>query len=970
MKKIIQSMLFCLLANFTAQAQQVPQAIHYQAIARDNAGKPMTEKIDVEFNIRDGSANGTIVYAETHNDLKPNSFGLFFAEIGRGGQKQGDFSMINWASGLMFLETEVDGKSLGTVQLLTVPYAFFAESANERQQLDFNPTTRQLSISSGNTVVLPGIGQVSSTEITDGSIQIVDLGFSLPQKLDDLTDVSAALPIADGKVLKWDVAAGAWLPKNDETGTGFTGTLDGLTDVNTAGATAGQVLQWNSSTQIWEPKTLTAPGDDWGSQTVQTNITKITGDGKAVPLSLAANAVTDMELSNNAVTAPKIDKMGATNGQVLKWNNTANRWEPSADEKGVGGDDWGIQKVQTVPAKITGDGDATPLSLAANAVTAFELADNAVTAPKIDKMGATNGQVLKWNNTANRWEPSPDQTGIATVEVSTPLLGDGSAGSPIQLAPGNSFGDVLFWDGSQWIPQQIASSDWSIFGNSGTDASFNFIGTTDDQPISFRTNFTERMRLERDGRLQLFNSQTETTIVGQAAGEFNTGWWNSFFGTNAGKLTTGNNNSFFGAGAGISNTSAYDNSFFGQAAGASTTTGGSNSFFGEAAGLENVGGQYNSFFGRWCGQKNLTNGNSFFGASAGQSNTWGGENCFFGFEAGQFNETEGGNTFMGYQAGKFNTGGSLNCFYGGKAGYKNISGDRNSFFGVWAGYNNTTAGGNSFFGREAGLNNISGEGNNFFGEGAGGANTTGMDNCFFGNTTGFSNQSGRRNICVGTIANIQGIDFEGDICLGFNAATFGNYNSIAIGIDAQSNASNKAVIGNLITTSSIGGRFGWSTLSDARFKTNIRENVPGLALLNLLRPVSYRFDVDGMDKFLGTTARRAERGDTVSLREIEARREAAAVTVTGFLAQEVEQAARSLGYEFSGVDAPANEKDTYGLRYGDFVPVLVKAVQEQQQIIEQQRQQLENQGKMLTDLQANLEALAQSFKQLKAQIDR
>jgi len=53
-----------------------------------------------------------------------------------------------------------------------------------------------------------------------------------------------------------------------------------------------------------------------------------------------------------------------------------------------------------------------------------------------------------------------------------------------------------------------------------------------------------------------------------------------------------------------------------------------------------------------------------------------------------------------------------------------------------------------------------------------------------------------------------------------------------------------------------------------------------------------------------------------------------ALRTNGFIAQEVEQAAHSIGYDFSGVDAPKNENDFYGLRYAEFVVPLVKAVQE------------------------------------------
>jgi len=63
--------------------------------------------------------------------------------------------------------------------------------------------------------------------------------------------------------------------------------------------------------------------------------------------------------------------------------------------------------------------------------------------------------------------------------------------------------------------------------------------------------------------------------------------------------------------------------------------------------------------------------------------------------------------------------------------------------------------------------------------------------------------------------------------------------------------------------------------------------------------------------------------------------------ITGFIAQEVEQVAKSLGFTFSGVDAPDNEKDLYGLRYAEFVVPLVKAVQEQQVMIEQLRKENE-----------------------------
>ena len=63
--------------------------------------------------------------------------------------------------------------------------------------------------------------------------------------------------------------------------------------------------------------------------------------------------------------------------------------------------------------------------------------------------------------------------------------------------------------------------------------------------------------------------------------------------------------------------------------------------------------------------------------------------------------------------------------------------------------------------------------------------------------------------------------------------------------------------------------------------------------------------------------------------------------MSGFIAQEVAEAASELNYEFSGVDVPDSGKDLYSLRYSEFVVPLVKAVQEQQEMIEQQNMVIE-----------------------------
>ena len=66
------------------------------------------------------------------------------------------------------------------------------------------------------------------------------------------------------------------------------------------------------------------------------------------------------------------------------------------------------------------------------------------------------------------------------------------------------------------------------------------------------------------------------------------------------------------------------------------------------------------------------------------------------------------------------------------------------------------------------------------------------------------------------------------------------------------------------------------------------------------------------------------------------------IRMSGFLAQDVEAAAKKIGYDFNGVDVPKNDKSLYGLKYAEFVVPLVKAVQEQQQLIINQQKTIDD----------------------------
>lgn len=145
----------------------------------------------------------------------------------------------------------------------------------------------------------------------------------------------------------------------------------------------------------------------------------------------------------------------------------------------------------------------------------------------------------------------------------------------------------------------------------------------------------------------------------------------------------------------------------------------------------------------------------------------------------------------------------------------------------------------------------------------------------------------------------------------------------AIGYNAVSTGDNRIRIGNSSVTN-IGGQVSWTTLSDGRYKQHIAENVKGLDFILKLRPVTYNLDIHALNKDLQVR----DTSEWSSKYDIEK------ICFSGFIAQEVESTAKSIDYEFSGVDKPLNPNGQYGLRYAEFVVPLVKAMQEQQQQIE------------------------------------
>ena len=234
-------------------------------------------------------------------------------------------------------------------------------------------------------------------------------------------------------------------------------------------------------------------------------------------------------------------------------------------------------------------------------------------------------------------------------------------------------------------------------------------------------------------------------------------------------------------------------------------------------------------------------------------------------------------------------------------------------------------------------------------------NNTGSTNSAFGNSALKNNTSATSNSAFGCYALSSNTTGHYNTAVGYNAGASNAsdlYYTTSIGSNATNTASYQVRIGNSSITS-IGGYTSWTNISDGRAKKNIRAEVPGLAFINLLQPITYNLDLDALDGIQKPDDPKINRfSDSLRLertpKEIEIETEARAnkekQVYSGFIAQDVEKAAQSLGYDFSGVDVPQNEKTPYGLRYAEFVVPLVKAVQE----LSEQNNRLQEQINELT----------------------
>ncbi|MBK7971266.1 MAG: tail fiber domain-containing protein [Bacteroidetes bacterium] len=516
-----------------------------------------------------------------------------------------------------------------------------------------------------------------------------------------------------------------------------------------------------------------------------------------------------------------------------------------------------------------------------------------------------------------------------------------------------SLNNFYFYNSTAW--QQLGGSlGWELTGNAGTNPLINFLGTADNQPLVFKINnqpagYIDHIDGAFTGRNTFYGKLAgsmntsggyENTFVGHKTGEHNTtGDFNTGIGSFALQdLTTGYSNLALGAQAMMRATSNFQNCAVGIGAMTFATSGFYNHAFGYHAMFNTASaGIGNHAFGFEALLNNTGAYNCAYGQTSMRANINGNYNAAFGSSALYNNTTGNNNTAMGELALVNNTSGNFNTVYGSRAAYTSMTGNGIVAIGDSALYANVSSG-NTAVGSRALRSNSNGLMNTSVGSESLYLNSTGNTNTAIGVNASRNQIIGSNNVAVGAFSlqnNLNNYNtsvgvFSGSVHNNYSYGTFVGYgadasssgltNITAVGSGAIAVANNQVKLGNSFVTT-IGGAVNWSIISDARFKKDVRNDVAGLDFILELKPVTYKYDILMYRNYTGESKMDIN-GNVTKLNNKEF------IRYSGFLAQEVEQAAVRAGYDFSGVHHPENETDTYMLSYAEFVVPLVKAVQE------------------------------------------
>ncbi|MFC2151456.1 tail fiber domain-containing protein [Bacteroidota bacterium] len=618
-KLIILSLAIILFANLSAQ---VPDMINYQAVIRDNTGELLiNQNIDVRISIINNMVGGTILYSESH-DKTTNDYGLVNIIIGEGSPESGDFSTIDWSLNDKYLKIEVDAGSgyidMGTVQLLSVPYAFYAKDVENNDDADASPTNEiqdinlvgtDLSITSGSTVNL-GLLQ-------DG---VDDADNNPNNELQTLTIDGDTLEISGANSVVFPYDSSQWAINGNNiyynTGNVGIGSSNPISNLEVKSNAAGsealfQVINANNDT-----------------------VFAVYNDGVKIFVDPDAKG----KVGGFTISGKSPNKAGGLDILRVTPDSTRFYVNDTVNAKGKVG---GFAVSGRSPSKSLN----TDLLFITADSTRIYVNENTGTKGKVGGFAVSGRSPSKGTN-QHMFVATTDSTRIFTQDTINGFgvrsIAGGTSVSYLQLSPLNYF---IGHESGELVEQDPL--------NPGMGKYNTFFG--------YKTG-------------QNTVSGFKNIFMGYQAGQANiSGGWNIFIGNNAGANSEdGLSNIFIGDQAGYNFSDGVQNVFIGNEAGYSSSVSVYNNLFvGNSAGRSNVSGNYNTYVGISAGYNTTGDNNAFIGNTSGFSNT-GSYNTYLGSQSGIYTGSGTRNVYIGYKAG-YRSYGTRNVFIGTNANNTSFS---------------------------------------------------------------------------------------------------------------------------------------------------------------------------------------------------------------------------------------------------------------------------------------------------------
>ena len=772
----LRLLIALIVISFSAYAQ-APNLLNYQGVARNSVGNPLpNQPMNLRLSVHNLSANGAVVYEETRV-IKTNLGGLFSVQVGSAGATStlGTIGGVSWLTGDKYLQVEIDPASnnnylnLGTVQLVSVPYAFIAVTAANALTVTTNANLTGAVTSTGNLTslaaspALTGVPTAPTAAPGTNTTQIATTEFVKAAALTGPTGAKGLQGLAGA-----DGAAGAQGIQGLAGANGAAGAqgIQGLTG-SVADVAAISGTSTANGASVTSGVLSLAPADATNGGIVTNGAQIFAGDktfNNTIIGSISGNAAT-------ATTAATLATPRNINGVAFDGSGdiTITAAADAGNLTGI------VPIAKGGTGQTTVNGILTTLGFLGNNIAIGQQAgsiDLGVNANTIAIGGGAGNTSQGQSSISIGYVAGYQNQGAASLAIgpNAAQVGQGNEAVALGYAAGQANQGVSAVALGKFAGQYSQHANSIAINASGIN-----LAATD---AGFYVNPVRAAATTPD---LLFYNSTTKEITSTAGGIITTGAQ-----TFTGDKTFSDliNGISVGAYLGVSNTMLGNNAFSNSTPGVNNTALGYKALSNASGGNDNTAIGANALSGRGSASANGWR-NTAVGVDALKNGGGGADNVAIGFLTLP-NTTGGANTAVGMYALLSNTSATANVAVGAYAQYGTTVGENNTSIGTASMALNSSGAQNTVMGANAIEKNILGSNNTVLGFSAG---------KYFSNLVSPSTENSNVNnsVLIGASSRTLALNSINEVVIGYNAVGNGS-NTIQLGNSAITNVNTSGTI--------------------------------------------------------------------------------------------------------------------------------------------------------------------------------